>query len=240
MNKEQFISRLDELLKDIPESERAEAIEYYREYFDDAGVENEEQVIGELGSPEKVAHNIKEELAGKELMTVDSFTGGKSGSGSGEEYAAEEKFSGQGEETAGRNTHNKAAETVKRKNPVVVALLAILAFFLAVVAGVPVLGSVGGCVIGLAAAFFGILLAVWIVGIVFVALAPVMLVLAVANIFTSVVVSLALLGLAFFFFGSGLLLILIGLKLCTVVIPAVVRAIADLFHRLIYRKEQSA
>lgn len=240
MNKEQFISRLEELLEDIPESERAEAIEYYREYFDDAGIENEEQVMKELGSVEKVAHNIKEELAGKELMAVDAPARDKGRHGSDGEYQAEENFAGRERGTTGKNMHGGTADTVKQRNPVVVAILAVLVFFLAVTAGIPVVGTVGGCLIGFAAAFFGILVAVWVVGIVFVVLAPVMLILAVVNIFTSGIVSLMFLGLAFFFFGIGLLLILAGLKLCTVVIPAVVRAVTDLFHRLIYRKEQSA
>lgn len=226
MNKEQFISRLDELLADIPEAERREAIEYYREYFDDAGIENEEQVISELGSVEEVAHNIREELAGKELVTADAFAGG-----GGAEEQSGAGTSGEGEDSQ--------RESEKRRNPVVMALLVFGGLILAVTAGVPVLGTVGGTLIGLAAAFFGILLAVWIVGIVFVVLAPVMLVLAVVNIFTSAAVALMLFGLAFFFFGSGILLILVGLKLCTVVIPAVVRAITELFHRIAFsRKEQ--
>ena len=38
-------------MKDIPESERADALAYYNDYFEEAGVENEYQVIQELGSP---------------------------------------------------------------------------------------------------------------------------------------------------------------------------------------------
>lgn len=67
MTKEQFLFQLEQKLLDIPEDERAEAMEYYRDYFSDAGPENEEQVIAELGSPDKVAASIKEGLhAGRE------------------------------------------------------------------------------------------------------------------------------------------------------------------------------
>lgn len=67
MTKEQFLFQLEQKLLGIPEDERAEAMEYYRDYFNDAGPENEEQVIAELGSPDKVAESIKEGLrAGKE------------------------------------------------------------------------------------------------------------------------------------------------------------------------------
>ena len=62
MTKEQFLFQLEQKLLDIPEDERAEAMEYYRDYFNDAGPENEEQVIAELGSADKVAASIKEGL----------------------------------------------------------------------------------------------------------------------------------------------------------------------------------
>lgn len=62
MTKEQFLFQLEQQLLDIPQEEREEAMEYYRDYFNDAGEENEERVIAELGSPKKVAASIKEGL----------------------------------------------------------------------------------------------------------------------------------------------------------------------------------
>lgn len=62
MNREQFIAQLARLLQDLPPAERQEAIHYYQEYFDDAGEENEDAVIQELGSPGKVAASIKANL----------------------------------------------------------------------------------------------------------------------------------------------------------------------------------
>ena len=55
MNREQFIAQLARLLQDLPPAERQEAIRYYQEYFDDAGEENEDAVIQELGSPGKAS-----------------------------------------------------------------------------------------------------------------------------------------------------------------------------------------
>ncbi len=50
---------LSRLLQDIPEEDRIDALKYYNDYFDDAGSENEQNVIEELESPEKVAMKIK-------------------------------------------------------------------------------------------------------------------------------------------------------------------------------------
>ncbi|MDY5030451.1 MAG: DUF1700 domain-containing protein, partial [Blautia sp.] len=60
MKKTEYLDRLAWLLSDIPEGEREEALSYYRDYFEDAGEENEAEVIQTLGSPEKVAAMIKE------------------------------------------------------------------------------------------------------------------------------------------------------------------------------------
>lgn len=64
MNQETFLNQLEGLLSDIPEDERREALEYYRCYFEDAGIENEESVLEELVSPERVAQTIKADLQG--------------------------------------------------------------------------------------------------------------------------------------------------------------------------------
>ena len=66
MNRVEFMNALERLLADISVGEREEALQYYNDYLNDAGVENEEDVINSLGSPEKVAANIKAGLSGGE------------------------------------------------------------------------------------------------------------------------------------------------------------------------------
>ncbi len=59
MNRAEFMRRLTELLGDVSPMERDEAIQYYNDYFDDAGAENEGGVIASLGTPEELARTIK-------------------------------------------------------------------------------------------------------------------------------------------------------------------------------------
>ena len=49
MNKEEFLKRLEQLLSDISEEERADALAFYRSYFEDAGIGNEASILEELG-----------------------------------------------------------------------------------------------------------------------------------------------------------------------------------------------
>ena len=59
MSYEEFMKELGGLLAGVPEEEKEEALQYYSDYFADAGKENESQVLSELGSPQKVAALIK-------------------------------------------------------------------------------------------------------------------------------------------------------------------------------------
>ena len=60
MNRAEYMRELSYLLQDVPDEEREEALQYYEDYFDDAGPDKEEQVVAELGRPEKVAAIIRE------------------------------------------------------------------------------------------------------------------------------------------------------------------------------------
>lgn len=64
MNRFQFMRQLEMLLSDVTPSERSEALQFYNDYFDDAGAENEQEVIKALGSPARVAATIKADLSG--------------------------------------------------------------------------------------------------------------------------------------------------------------------------------
>lgn len=71
MSRIEFLEKLESLLSDIPSDEREEALQYYMNYFEDAGEENEEEVIKELGSPEQVAAIIKADLNGNYTKPED-------------------------------------------------------------------------------------------------------------------------------------------------------------------------
>lgn len=74
MNRTEYMAALRRALAVLPEEERANALRYYEEYFDDAGPENESKVIDDLGAPEKVAEQILADY--RELTAVPSSSGG--------------------------------------------------------------------------------------------------------------------------------------------------------------------
>ncbi|WP_313153401.1 DUF1700 domain-containing protein [Lacrimispora sp.] len=73
MSRDEFMRELEYLLSDIPDNEKADAIEYYRDYMEEAGPENEEKVIREFESPERIAAIIRSDISGN-LKDGGEFT----------------------------------------------------------------------------------------------------------------------------------------------------------------------
>lgn len=59
MNRRDFLTALIAELRNIEPSELQDALQYYNEYFDEAGAENEQAVIAELGTPQEIASKIR-------------------------------------------------------------------------------------------------------------------------------------------------------------------------------------
>ena len=89
MTRFEFMEELRLRLAVLSEEERTDALQFYEEYFEDAGPENEQAVIAELGSPAALAERI---LSGEGKATVwkngrESYGQSASGSGGYREYA---------------------------------------------------------------------------------------------------------------------------------------------------------
>ena len=77
MSRKEYMEQLDMLLRDIPHTERQEALKYYEDYFEDAGEEHEADVIEELGSPEELAKKLREDLKREESEVTFAERGEK-------------------------------------------------------------------------------------------------------------------------------------------------------------------
>lgn len=58
MNRDEFLRELSRELRRLPRDEYEKAMDYYVEFFNDAGPENEKTVIADLGTPREVAVQI--------------------------------------------------------------------------------------------------------------------------------------------------------------------------------------
>lgn len=65
MTRTEYLDQLNQYLKKLPRKDYQETMDYFVEYFDEAGPENEAKVIAELGSPREAAHEIMVNLLDK-------------------------------------------------------------------------------------------------------------------------------------------------------------------------------
>jgi len=77
MNRASFLKKLRGKLQRLPAHEIDAALAYYEEYFDEAGEENEQRVIQQLGSPSHVASQIMADYALKDLEATSTSTSTK-------------------------------------------------------------------------------------------------------------------------------------------------------------------
>lgn len=66
MTRTEYLAKLDRYLHRLPERDYQEAMDYFTEYFDEAGPENEAQVMTELGTPKEAAQDLLEQLWDKQ------------------------------------------------------------------------------------------------------------------------------------------------------------------------------
>lgn len=160
MDRKKFMEELAFLLQDVDDLEREEAMQYYQDYFDEAGVENEQQVISDLGSPERVAAIIKAGLKDQFDQDIEYSEKGMDNSNykqaseiidakiiSEEEVESDDSKSDDGQHFRGNPDRNK----------ILLVLIIIGALFLILPVGAGVFGvgvGIFGGILGLA---FGIL-----------------------------------------------------------------------------------
>ena len=227
MNRVEFMAELERLLADLPEDERQAAVQYYADYFADAGAENEAEVIRELGSPEKTAESIKADYYGR---TFDE---------SRFEYKDYmEKYGQQasGQQTSGQQQAGTAGASGEEKKPWTSRGLKILLIVLIAIVVWPVS-------LGLICAVVGILAAVVCLFAGLVIAAVCVMIAGGVTAVTGLLMSVAYPPAALMTTGIGLLLFVLGLiatvgtvKLCMIVYPAMLRGFVELCRRPIHGK----
>jgi uncharacterized membrane protein len=238
MKREEFMTQLASLLQDISAEERVEAMQYYNAYFDDAGEEQEENIVEQLGSPAKVAAEVKAGLHSQDDEAAEYRETGYTDTRfeyretPGEPKKSEYSYEGSYADTVGNN--EKKPWTNK---PLKIALI-----ILVVLAALPVLGPI---LIGVLAAAFGIILT--IAGI-FIALVVAAAAIAIAGFGVTIAGGVTLFSNAasgLLVTGVGLILLVIGviatvasIKLCTVVFPGIIRGIVFV-GRKIFRRDKA-
>lgn len=253
MTRDEYMKELEYLLQDIQEEDKEDALQYYRDYFEEAGPEKEEDIIRELGSPERIASIIRCDIAGH-LEQGGEFTE----SGYQDErfrdpnyqlarrYDLPEASRGKaaGQQSPGNGSadgqESYTDETLEKKTPPrTSAPLKIILWIILIIAAAPVIFGLGGSLLGLVMGAGGILIAFLAVsGILTVAMlvsGVAMIPFGIIHMFSHPMDGLMLSGTGLAFLGLGLLFLALSILFYGKFLPwlfrGVINCISSLFHR---------
>lgn len=214
MNKIEFMRQLDIMLVGLPIHEREEALQYYEDYFADAGEENEQAVIEALGTPEKVAENIKQDLSHSRGYEEYESRKVEPGKEVGEYHPVEEQ-------TVPVSTPVEVGENSGLSGGML-ALIIVLCILAS-----PVLVGILGAVIGVGVAWISLIAAFGAVAISLVVVAVVLVVIGMVGIIHNPLAGVGVIGSGFLLAAVGILF----LMLCVLLawgIPALIGAVVRL------------
>lgn len=237
MKKEDFLAKLKSLLMDIPVDEREEALAYYRSYFEDAGEENEDKIIMELESPEKVASIIKSDCVTDLVGTEGRGNEQKSSyqqSGESKKGTYNSSQNGQqrrNSESSGFQQARSSFDNFYQKNKGLTIFLIIIAILLISPVWLPVGGSLLGAALGVAGLLFGIIVGSWGIAVGLIISGLVCTGLGVGALFANVPTGLVMIGIGLILLVMGILFLLIALLVCVKLVPWIIHSISKLFHR---------
>lgn len=228
MNRIEYMTKLASLLQDIPEVERRDAMKYYNDYFDEAGEENEEQVIREFGAPEEVAENIKADLKGK----TEDITGSQQ-----EQSSSQYQTQEQQKQKSDQSSEYQYGMPEKKKNDRIWEIVLIV--ILAIIIGPVLIPLVGGIL----AAGLAIVLTV-IVGVIAMVIAGASIAIAgIALVISGLIILLPQTAAGLALIGSGLMILVIGViatvgfgKLCAFIWDGIAKGITFLWRKIFHRK----
>lgn len=233
MNRKEFMSRLESLLWNISPAEREEALQYYNDYFDDAGAENEQTVIETLGDPEKIAETIRRDLLREENIRKAPFSDrelipyGKTESDR-REYGERESWDGQ---YAGSGSlYEPPREKEKKKSGGDMTLLIVLAVLAAPI-WLPVVLGILGTLFGVLVVWFSIIFSFGVVAAVLLGVLLLLIILGGMCVMLNPFVGLVLWGCGLICGSIGIVLLMLTVAMAGIATPAIFRGIAWIFGR---------
>lgn len=217
MNRIEFMKQLESLLQNVSPMEREEALQYYNDYFDDAGPENEKEVIEALGNPARVAENIKRDLTGSGEVRAKAS-----------DRALVEYEKAQSASQDQPKTEGKAGKTGL---PTWVIVLLVLLLILASPAILGVGAGLLGVLAGVVTAWFSMIFGFGVTAVALFVVTLVLIVLGIICIFVDPLAGLSLVGGGLLCGGIGILFLMLTVAMGGMATPAICKGIAGLFEK---------
>ena len=261
MNRQEFLNELENLLQNIPVADRQEAIQYYADYFEDAGIENEAQVINKLGSPERVAAIIQEDLRSDSLGDIGEFTENgyhnpaydktnveavvkvekpnyQSSNQTNSTHGYTENGNTAGQNAGSANWQQEKEPTYVYEYSKIPKILLIIGAILLIPVGIPLISAGFGILIAIISVVFSLVVAFGGISFGLILGGVITFVAGIVQIFTLPMVAFLVSGVGLLLIGIGLLFAILT-RYCAILIPMTIRGIINIC-RLPFRRRMMA
>jgi len=234
VSRKEFMEELQVLLEELPAEERKEALCYYESYFEEAGADQEQVVLDELGSAGRIAAQILRDYRmenGGGMYTEQGYQEAEIRKQTPVRYSEER---GAAEDSQKSANADGSGITITRKGMsggtlVVVILLAILTFPI----WISILGTAFGLLMGLFGASIGITVGFGVGGIGCLIGGVAAFAVGIIKTLTVPVVGAGLIAIGLLVFGVGCLMIaaVAGIiKLVIWIIKGLINVLGRIFH----------
>lgn len=238
MNRAEFLRQLECLLQNISPTEREEALQYYNDYFDDAGAENEQDVIEALGTPARVAENIKRDLYGAGYGSEENY--GRSPVRGREVMPYQGGVSHTEAQNTGQQEEAKKEGKLSAGGIILIVILCVIAspVILGVASGILslVMGALGS-ILGVIVGWFGLIIGFGIAAVALFFVMLLFLALGFSSLFYSPLVGSMLLAGGLICGGVAILFLMLTVAMAGIITPAMFKGIEILWHKLFPKKE---
>lgn len=233
MTKSEFMRELASLLSRIPEDERDDALQYYEDYFADAGITDETLVPNSIGTPKQVADKIiRQAIYGEEPEQVSDNlkdVPARKNSSKRERYYEKSNDkntyhnSGAQYENSSNTSSSKGSDTDNTK-----LILGIILIIVTFPVWIGIVAGIGGLLIGILAAFVGMIICFGVAGIALIVT---------AFLSSSLAGGILLMGTGMLLLALAVILVIPFVMFCGRFLPWLVREIGNLVNRLLGKKE---
>lgn len=224
MNRETYLKELRKYLKRLPKDDYENAMEYFTEYFDDAG--NDEEAIRELGSPREAASDLLAALLNQ-----------KTGDASFSTFSDASDARADGRRGRRFRTGDPVPEAKEKSSPLSILLIACLAICAAPIAAPLALAALVLLMCGVVVVLCAVL-CIFIFSVCFVIAGAYSLVQGFAVASASVPAFLIISGSSLLAIGLGVLLFVAGIFFCKWLVIRLAKLIQRMLEKRRVKKDE--
>ncbi|MFQ9516060.1 MAG: DUF1700 domain-containing protein [Eubacterium sp.] len=234
MTKNEFMRELTGLLSRIPEDEKRDALQYYEDYFADAGITDDMLVPNSVGTPNQVADKIiREAIYGESPeQTPDDLkeVPVQKNAGKGENYYNKNDNSNKStyyNSNINSENHNSTYSASDYNGDNTKFILGIVIIIVTCPIWIGVVAGVGGILFGILAALGGIIIGFGMAGIALIVT---------AFLASGVAGGILLMGIGMFLLALAIVLVIPLVMYCGQFLPWLIREIINLVRSLLGKK----